>query len=111
MLYFSETAWTLPDMIEVSGAFDRECDPDEYEKKIATLIGNARRQAQREDSVESDAWSAAIKMLSREDHYLTVMIQQADALFRLTGDRLKLWGTGAAICLAFLAVAFLWSHC
>jgi hypothetical protein len=40
MLYFSETAWTLPDIGEVIEAFDRECNQAEYEHKIGTLIRN-----------------------------------------------------------------------
>lgn len=35
MLYFSETAWTLPDIMDVSDEFDRTYDQGEYEKKIA----------------------------------------------------------------------------
>ena len=37
MLYFTETAWTLPDIMEVNDQFDREYDAAEYEKKIADL--------------------------------------------------------------------------
>src|SRR5436309_14122782 len=35
MLYFTESGWTLPDIMQVSEQFDREYDQDEYEKKIA----------------------------------------------------------------------------
>lgn len=38
MLYFSETAWTLPDIMEVNNEFDREYDQAEYENKISRLI-------------------------------------------------------------------------
>ncbi|HXU18520.1 MAG TPA: hypothetical protein VN708_25660, partial [Terriglobales bacterium] len=41
MLYFSETNWTLPDMMEVSQQFDREYNQDQYEKTIAELVRNA----------------------------------------------------------------------
>src|SRR5690349_23643303 len=34
MLYFTESGWTLPDIMQVSEQFDREYDQDEYEKKI-----------------------------------------------------------------------------
>jgi hypothetical protein len=34
MLYFSETDWTLPDIMEVNEQFDRECNQDEYEKRL-----------------------------------------------------------------------------
>ena len=35
MLYFTESGWTLPDIMKVSGDFDREYDQDKYEQKIA----------------------------------------------------------------------------
>ena len=38
MLYFSESDWTLPDMAAVSAEFDRDCDANEYEQKIARLV-------------------------------------------------------------------------
>lgn len=34
MLYFSETDWTLPDIIEVSDEFDNEYDRKDYEKRL-----------------------------------------------------------------------------
>ena len=42
MLYFTENYWTLPDMMEVNEAFDRDYDTAEYEKKIAQLVRHAR---------------------------------------------------------------------
>ena len=47
------------------------------------------------------AWSDAIRVLGKEDHYLLVMIEPAG------GDLLKLWRTGFAIVsIAFLAAVF-----
>ena len=40
MLYFSETAWTLPDIADVSNAFDRDYDHARYEEKIRALARN-----------------------------------------------------------------------
>lgn len=77
MLYFSETGWTLPDIAEVSDQFDRDCNREEYEKKIARLIRNARKRARKEDKLEFDKWSAAARRLSKEDHYLLVMTRMA----------------------------------
>lgn len=112
MLCFSETAWTLPDIFEANATFDRDYDRNEYERKIATLIGAARRRAQSDDPVESDDWTAAVKKLSQEDHYLSIMIKMADTTVRPKGDLLKLWGTGFAICLVILGCAvFFSSHC
>ena len=112
MLYFSETAWTLPDSLEVNEAFDRDYDQNQYKKKIATLIGNARRRAQSDDAAESDDWAAAVKKLGQEDHYLSIMIKLADTVVRPRGDLLKLWGTGFAISVVILVYAvFSSSHC
>jgi len=41
MLYFTESGWTLPDIMKVSVDFDREYDQDKYEQKIAKLVTNA----------------------------------------------------------------------
>jgi hypothetical protein len=111
MLYFSETGWTLPEIFEVNREFDLDYHQAGYERKIATLIGNARNRARKEDRALSDDWSATSKLLSREDHYLTVMIRLADTVVRPHRDLWKLWGTGLAICLAFLAFLMFGSHC
>jgi hypothetical protein len=34
MLYFSETAWTLPDIMSVNEDFDRQHDQDEYDRRL-----------------------------------------------------------------------------
>ena len=97
MLYFSETAWTLPDIREVSDAFDPEYDQDEYEKKIARLIRNARERARKENKQDLEAWSDAIRTLGKEDHYILEMIRQAGGSARPPGDLLKLWGTALVV--------------
>jgi hypothetical protein len=35
MLYFSETGWTLPNIMEVNDEFERDYDTPTYEKKLA----------------------------------------------------------------------------
>jgi len=79
MLYFSETHWTLPNIAEVNEQFDAEYDQDEYEEKIARLIRNARDHARKENPVEFEGWSNALKALNREDRYLLVMVARAGA--------------------------------
>jgi hypothetical protein len=37
MMYFTETAWTLPDMDEVKAAFDRDNDQKAYEAKVGRI--------------------------------------------------------------------------
>lgn len=46
MLYFSETGWTLPDIMQVNEQFDLSYGMEEYEKKIADLAGKAAQRAQ-----------------------------------------------------------------
>jgi hypothetical protein len=72
MLYFAETGWTLPDMAEASAEFDRTCNQDEYEQKIAALVRNLLARSQ--GGYEREAWDQAVEKLSEEDHYLLVLI-------------------------------------
>jgi uncharacterized protein YlbG (UPF0298 family) len=78
MLYFSETAWTLPDIWDVSDKFDRDYDQDLYERKLSGLIKNAVNRARSShDPEEYKAWADAVRHLSKEDRYLLVMVHQA----------------------------------
>jgi hypothetical protein len=74
MLYFSETGWTLPDMMKVSEEFDRDYDQGEYEAKIGSLVIRLLA-AQDEQGVE--AWDEAVAKISDEDHYILVPIDAA----------------------------------
>jgi hypothetical protein len=108
MLYFSETAWTLPDIWEVNEAFDREYDNDAYEAKVVRLIQGAHKRAT--EASTRQMWDDAINILSREDHYLLVLIEQAngsppvlidtDGSESGTERRLKFWFIVAVIVLA-----------
>lgn len=77
MLYFSETGWTLPNIMEVSDNFDREYNQNDYEKKIARLIRNETKRLKKDDGEEFASWIGAIRRLKKEDHYLSVMIDRA----------------------------------
>src|SRR5579863_8286265 len=105
MLYFSETAWTLPDMSSVNEEFDRCCDQDEYEQKVARLIKRAYRRALRASEEEYEDWWSAIRLLSRQDHYLLVMIRLAG--LRPRGDELKLLSTAVGIVALIVGGEFL----
>lgn len=76
MLYFSESGWTLPNMMEISQEFDQAYDQDEYEKKIAQVIRRVRHQ--RNESGD-DKWDDAVQLLRCEDHYLLVLIDGVSA--------------------------------
>jgi hypothetical protein len=106
MLYFSETAWTLPDIMEVNDTFDREYDQAVYEKKIAKLIRKIRASARADNQDESDAWTEAVHTLGREDHYILVLIGAAGGSVRPRGDVLKLLAAALAIAAIIIVVAF-----
>jgi hypothetical protein len=83
MLYFTENYWTLPDMMEVNEAFDREYDTAEYEKKIAQLVRHAHARTRKENPQELEDWKDAIDVLSKEDHYILVMLGKAAFRFQI----------------------------
>jgi hypothetical protein len=97
MLYFSETGWAPPDIVETSRRFDGEYVQPEYETRIAQLIGDARKRARKENQQECDAWSDAVSTLSKEDHYSLVMIQQASGGESQGRDQLRLWAATAFV--------------
>jgi hypothetical protein len=72
MLYFSESGWTLPDMLAVSDEFDSQYDQGKYEKKIAQLIRRAYAHACKDSGETYDKWWASIPVLDSEDHYILV---------------------------------------
>jgi len=77
MMYFSETASTLPDIWEVNEEFDRDYDQVKYEGKIAGLIRGLSDNARERDTTELANWNEAVRTLRNEDHYLLVMIDVA----------------------------------
>src|SRR5580692_859182 len=77
MLYFSETAWTLPDIMDVNDEFDKKYDQDAYEKRISQLIKKVISRARKQNPEEFKAWIEAIRHLRKEDRYLLVMVDQA----------------------------------
>ena len=74
MLYFSETGWTLPNMMTISQNFDQNHDQDEYESKVGQIVQQIRAQ---DDSNLDHSWDQAVQRLLDEDHYLSVLISGA----------------------------------
>ena len=87
MLYFSETARTLPDIREVNEAFDRDYDRVEYEQKITRLIRELCANALEHNRGDFESWTEAVRVIRGEDHYLLVMISAANASGRTTCSR------------------------
>lgn len=74
MLYFTESYPSLPDLQAVNAEFERECDADEYEDKVAKLLRNARARTSQSTPSEDQHWKEAIDALRKEDHYIMVMV-------------------------------------
>ncbi len=93
MMYFTETAWTLPDIYDVNEVFERDYDDREYEAKIGSLARDARTRAK--GAGELDRWKEAVRVLEQEDHYLLVLLSATAGpsgssplyLFEAGGDR------------------------
>ncbi len=105
MLYFTESGWTLPDIMKVNEDFDREYDQDEYEHKIAKLVTKADKRIRKGVRDDYEKWWAAIHFLEREDHYILVMIRMAG--LRPRGDELRLLVAGLGIVTVILVAVFL----
>jgi hypothetical protein len=112
MLYFSETAWTLPDIMDVNEAFERDYESVSYEEKIAGLIRGLGAEDRKRDLNQRERWGEAVRLLSREDHYLLVLIGVAEGMIKPTGIGypkpswsrfLKLIWLGIGIFLVFCA--------
>ena len=96
MLYFSETDWTLPGMLEINFEFERDYDGNEYERKIAGLIRNIEARDV-DDEQEQRTWDRAVEKLREGDNYLSIMLNPSftpeGETIRPPHDRLKLWLT------------------
>jgi hypothetical protein len=106
MLYFSETDWTLPNMMAISQEFDQTYNQDEYERKIGQLI--RRIYDQPDNNRDDDRWKEAVQSLRDEDHYLLVLIDGASS----RSARVSRWETvrlilaGAVVVAVFLPILF-----
>lgn len=108
MLYFSETGWTLPDIAEVNEVFDREYDQSEYKQKIGKLIRNFRAKAHQDNRDDFAQWTEAARTISREDHYLGVLIAAAEEPPSMSWGRfLKLTAIAFVLACVILAIGSL----
>jgi len=107
MLYFSETGWTLPGMMQTAATFERDYVEAAYEKKIANLVASVLRELKRGSKEELAAWCEAVRILRKEDRYLLVMIDEAGVKVRPPGDLWRLWVTGLAICAILVIIGLI----
>ena len=100
MLYFSETDWTLPGMLEINAEFEGGYNDSEYESKIAGLIRKIETR-DADDEEEMRTWGQAAEKLSEGDNYLSIMLDPSfppvGETARPPHDRLKLWLTAFGI--------------
>jgi hypothetical protein len=104
MLYFSESGWTLPDMMAINTEFDQRYTQDEYEDKIATIVRHIQ-----EGNADQRRWNDAVGRLRSEDHYLLVLIDgtsQPRTSARPPGDILRLILTGCAVAVLLIGLMF-----
>jgi hypothetical protein len=106
MLYFSETAWTLPNIGEVNDAFDREYNQAEYEQKIGRLIRNLCTNTRANNRKEFEAWTEAVSAIRREDHYLLVLIGAAESSILSARRLLKLSAIALVVAGVIMAIGF-----
>ena len=120
MLFFSETDWSLPNILEVNEEFERLYNGDEYEAKIAGLIRNLLIRALDENEEEFELWIKAEAKLGEGDYYLLVMIDAVQThqggrsrwlpttsdgpLKREPGDWMRLWLTALAVIFGLFAI-------
>jgi hypothetical protein len=74
MLHFSATEDNSSQVLEASERFDLECDREAYETKILTLSRRFQSRARQAEKSDLRAWTQAVGVLRREDHYLAVLI-------------------------------------
>ncbi len=108
MLYFSETDWTLPNMMAINQDFDQNYDQDEYESKIGAIVQRIRNHPDRNSD---DSWDDAVHRILNEDHYLLVLINGAsrsssEAAKRPRGDILRLILASVAVTAIYFPIAF-----
>jgi hypothetical protein len=120
MLYFSETGWSLPNILEVNAEFGRLYDTDEYEAKIARLIQSFLLREKAENEKECRVWIDAEAKLREGDYYMLVMIDAGSehrgsksrwlptwsdhSPKREPGGRLRLWLTALACVVGIFAL-------
>jgi hypothetical protein len=64
----NSSATNAETLTQVNEQFDREYNQDEYEKKIARIIGKAYKRILHDSRDEYDKLWAAVRFLQREDH-------------------------------------------
>ena len=112
MLYFTESGWTLPHMLEVNAQFERDYDNAQYERKILGLASAIEKHNETVGGDDQEAWDEAIEKLREGDHYLLVLIDPklvGNAKGRPPGDIRRLILTALACSVGLFVVMVLYA--
>jgi hypothetical protein len=111
MMYFTENEEMREDPLKLNDEFEAEYDSDEYEIKVARLMHHAYARIKKENPEAARQWNAAIRELSKGDHYLPVLWQRPtgerpryDSL-KLLGAALLMIVVGGTIIMAIDAIS------
>ena len=74
-------------MMQINEEFDRTYSQLDYEAKIAPLIRDARKRDSQGSPDVAVSWAEAVEILNREDHYILVMIDEAEAIRPTLSER------------------------
>ena len=110
MLHFTEVHPSLPDIYDVYAEFERDYNSDEYEKKVAGLLKNARDNDRKQSAGAEQPWKDALNALRAEDHYILVMTGQAFGFgSESRGSRFRDFLIYISIGVGVVLLLFLWS--
>jgi hypothetical protein len=110
MLHFTEVHPSLPDIYDVYAEFERDYNSDEYEKKVAGLLKNARDNDRKPSADAEQQWKDALNALRAEDHYILVMTGQAFGFgSESRGSRFRDFLLYISIGVGVVLLLFLWS--
>jgi len=110
MLHFTEVHPSLPDIYDVYAEFERDYNSDEYERKVAELLKNARDNDRKQSADAEQPWKDALNALRAEDHYILVMTGQAFGFgSESRGSRFRDFLIYISIGVGVVLLLFLWS--
>jgi len=110
MMYFTESGYVPEDPIALNEEFEAEYETEEYEAKIAELLGHAYKRVRKENGETRRRFGAAIKCLRRGDHYLLVMWDMrppSNSVGAPNRDIVIGWSLGALVLAGFYAIRWL----
>ncbi len=105
MMYFTESdRTTCANPAELNEEFEAECDSGKYEAKMARLMHHAHDRLKAEDPQGQKTWDAAIRRLSKGDHYVLVLWRLKRPSEHRVRDFFKLLGSAVLLIAGLVAI-------